>query len=449
MEYIIIALLIAILVAVIILIAKVFGNNSNSSEINILNNLNDLKNDISGKHNLEKEQINSVDKNISEKFNTYTQNNYNQLKQANDNMIQSLSTADKNTKDNLNSIKLTLSEQLTMSDKRFQGFASDTFTKLEAMRETINKNLTSIQQDNNKRLEEMKQVVDEKLQDTLNKRISESFKIVNERLEQVYKGLGEMQTLAQGVGDLKKVLTNVKSRGILGEIQLGAILKEILAPEQYEENIVTDKNTSNRVEFAVKLPTDSGETIYMPIDSKFPGDTYRNLQEAYEAGNKEQIDACAKLLVSTIKAEAKDIRDKYIDPPNTTEFGILFLPFEGLYAEAVNRGLVEELQRTYRINIAGPSTMAALLNSLQMGFKAFAIQKRSGEVWKVLGAVKTEFTKFSDVISAAQKKINDANSELDKLVGTRTRMIQNKLKAVEAVDYTESAKILEISDDEI
>lgn len=443
MPYITIGLLIINLTATIVLIIKTSKANLSKTENTLINSLNNVKNELDGKINSLSEQIKSVDSNISEKFSTYTQNSYLQFRQINDNMIHNLMTADKNSTDKLSSISTTLTDQLTMSDKRFQGFASDTFTKLEAMRDTINKSLTSMQQDNNRKLDEMKQVVDEKLQDTLNKRINESFKIVNERLEQVYKGLGEMQTLAQGVGDLKKVLTNVKSRGILGEIQLGAILKEILSKEQYDENVATVKGSKNVVEFAIKLPTDNGDYIYLPIDSKFPGDSYRNLQEAYENGNKEMIDAAAKQLIATMKAEAKDIRDKYISSPDTTEFGIMFLPFEGLYAEAVNRGLVEELQRNYHVNIAGPSTMAALLNSLQMGFKAFAIQKRSGEVWKVLGAVKTEIDKFADVITAAQRKINDANSELDKLITTRTRMIQSKLKSVEAVTYTDSLKLLE------
>jgi DNA recombination protein RmuC len=289
----------------------------------------------------------------------------------------------------------------------------------------------------------MRATVDEKLQKTLESRMTQSFQLVNERLEQVYKGLGEMQSLAQGVGDLKKVLSNVKTRGILGEIQLGAILEEILSPEQYDKNVITKKGSKTFVEFAIKIPTEKGDHIYLPIDSKFPGDTYKSLQDAYDSGSAENVQAAASQLLARIKQSAKDIRDKYIDPPNTTEFAILFLPFEGLYAEAVNRGLVSDLQKDYRVNIAGPSTMAALLNSLQMGFHAMAIQKRSGEVWKVLGAVKTEFDKFSDVLETTQQRLNQANDELDKLVGARTRKIRQKLSSVERIDETTAAQLLD------
>ena len=246
-----------------------------------------------------------------------------------------------------------------------------------------------------------------------------------------------MQTLAVGVGDLKKVLSNVKTRGILGEIQLGAILSEILTKEQYEENIATKKGSKNVVEFAIKLPSDGAGTVYLPVDSKFPGDTYSALRDAVESCDKQRIESAQKALVQRIKGEAKDIHDKYIDPPNTTEFAIMFLPFEGLYSEVVNMGLVEVLQREYKVNIAGPSTMAALLNSLQMGFKTLAVQKRSAEVWKILGGVKTEFDKFNDVLVMTQQRLDQANKELDKLVGVRTRQIQRQLKDVESVSLSE------------
>lgn len=307
--------------------------------------------------------------------------------------------------------------------------------------ETVDKHLQG-------KLDEMRALVDEKLQQTLNQRLGESFKLVNDRLEQVYKGLGEMQNLAQGVGDLKKVLSNVKTRGILGEIQCGAILQEILAPEQYATNIATRAGSRDVVEFAVKLPAAGGGFVYLPIDSKFPGETYGYLRDAYENGDPEAVDSCAKALITTIKNEAKDIRDKYLDPPNTTDFAILFLPFEGLYAEAVNRGLVEILQRDYHVNIAGPSTLAALLNSLQMSFRAFAIQKRSGEVWQVLGAVKTEFDKFAGALAAAQSRITQAGDELDKLVGTRTRRMQQRLKNVTELNPDQAAQILEMDGNE-
>ena len=336
-------------------------------------------------------------------------------------------------------------ERLTSLENRMKTFSLENEQKLENIRQTMEKKLSYIQEDNNKQLEGMRKTVDEKLQNTLEEKMNKSFELVNQRLEQVYKGLGEMQTLAVGVGDLKKVLTNVKTRGIVGEIQLGAILSEILSPEQYDENVATKKNSKNVVEFAVKLPAEDDGFIYLPIDSKFPGDTYAALRDAIDEGDKDKIALAAKALSTTIKNEAKDIRDKYIDPPNTTEFAIMFLPFEGLYSEVVNRGLVEELQRKYKVNVAGPSTMAALLNSLQMGFKTLAVQKRSAEVWEVLGAVKTEFDKFNDVLVATQQRINQANNELDKLVGVRTRQIQRKLSGVQKL---EDNSILELSDGE-
>mgnify|MGYP002729752406 FL=1 len=322
-------------------------------------------------------------------------------------------------------------------EQRLHSFSSGNAQSLENIRRSVDEKLESIRRENLRQLDEMRQTVDEKLQKTLEEKMNKSFSLVNERLEQVYKGLGEMQTLAVGVGDLKKVLSNVKTRGILGEIQLGAILSEILSKEQYEENIATKKGSKNVVEFAIKLPSDGAGTVYLPIDSKFPGDTYSALREAVESGDRQSIESAKKALVQRIKGEAKDIHDKYIDPPNTTEFAIMFLPFEGLYSEVVNMGLVEVLQREYKVNIAGPSTMAALLNSLQMGFKTLAVQKRSAEVWKILGGVKTEFDKFNDVLVMTQQRLDQANKELDKLVGVRTRQIQRQLKDVESVNLSE------------
>ena len=323
-------------------------------------------------------------------------------------------------------------EKMSQLEERIKTFSLENEQKLENIRLSVEKRLEYLQSDNNRQLEKMRETVDEKLQKTLEEKMNKSFSLVNERLEQVYKGLGEMQNLAVGVGDLKKVLSNVKTRGILGEIQLKSILSEILSPEQYEENIATKKGSKNVVEFAIKLPADDDGVVYLPIDSKFPGDTYANLRDAIEKGDKNEIDTAAKILVATIKSEAKDIHDKYIDPPNTTEFAIMFLPFEGLYSEVVNRGLVEILQRDYKVNIAGPSTMAALLNSLQMGFKTLAVQKRSAEVWEVLGGVKQEFDKFNEVLVATQQRLDQANKELDKLVGVRTRQIQRKLKNIQS-----------------
>ncbi len=322
--------------------------------------------------------------------------------------------------------------QVAQLEERFKTFSLQNEQKLELIRETVEKRLQFMQEDNNRKLDQMRQTVDDKLQKTLEEKMNKSFALVNERLEQVYKGLGEMRTLAVGVGDLKKVLSNVKTRGILGEIQLGSILREILSPEQFEENVATKPKSSERVEFAVKLPAEDEGFIYLPIDSKFPGDTYAALQDAYESGSPERVESAAKTLLSTLKKEAKDIRDKYISTPYTTEFAIMFLPTEGLYAEAVNRGMVEVLQRDYKVNIAGPSTMAALLNSLQMGFKTLAVQKRSAEVWQILGSVKTEFDKFNDVLLLTQQRLDQANAELDKLVGVRTRQICRKLSGVQA-----------------
>lgn len=325
-------------------------------------------------------------------------------------------------------------QQLSSLEKRMENLSNSNEMRLDKIRETVESRLEYLQSDNNKKLDQMRVIVDEKLQKTIDDKMTRSFALVNERLEQVYKGLGEMQTLAVGVGDLKKVLSNVKTRGILGEIQLGAILKEILSPEQYEENVVTKKSSRNPVEFAVKLPNDNNSAVYLPIDSKFPADTYQALLNAQDNGNKDEIATAVKALITRIKSEAKDIHEKYIDPPNTTEFAIMFLPCEGLYAEAVNRGLVEILQREYKVNIAGPSTMAALLNSLQMGFKTLAVQKRSAEVWNVLSSVKTEFDKFEDVLTMTQQRLNQANSELDKLVGVRTRQIKRKLSNVSVIN---------------
>lgn len=339
-------------------------------------------------------------------------------------------------------LQTALTAQMMQMEKRIQSFALENETKLETIRSTVEKRLAYIQQDNNAKLEQMRHTVDEKLQKTLDDKMNQSFQMINQRLEQVYKGLGEMQTLAVGVGDLKKVLSNVKSRGILGEIQLGAILSEILAPEQYDVNVSTKKDSRNFVEYAVKLPNEDGSFVWLPIDSKFPSDAYTQLLDAYDSGSPEAVQAAVSVLQNRIRSFGKDIRDKYISPPETTEFAIMFLPFEGLYAEVVNRGMVEMLQREYRVNIAGPSTMAALLNSLQMGFKTFAIHKRSGEVWDLLGAIKTEFDKFGSVLAATQQRLEQAGNELDKLVGVRTRQIQRKLKNVTRLTEPQTAQLL-------
>lgn len=319
---------------------------------------------------------------------------------------------------------------------------------LENIRRSMTGQLDGIRQENTHQLEQMRQTVDEKLQKTLNDRISQSFQLVNQRLEQVYQSLGEMKTLANDVGSLQRVLSNVKTRGVMGEMQLGAILEQILSPEQYEANVKTRPGSTNFVEYAVKLPGDGSGTVWLPIDAKFPADAYNQLLEASESGDPERVRAAGSVLEQRVRSFAKDIRDKYLAPPYTTDFGIMFLPTEGLYAEVVRRGLVDVLQRDYRVNIAGPTTMAALLNSLQMGFRTLAIQKRSGEVWKVLGAVKTEFEKFGGVIQAAQQRLEQANTELDKLVGVRTRQIQRKLDKVTSLSEEDSVALLEDGSEE-
>ncbi len=339
-----------------------------------------------------------------------------------------------------------LDNRLRELNTRFSNMAVENEQKLENIRLSMEKKIGELTNDNNRQLEEMRKTVDEKLQKTLDDRITQSFKLVNDRLEQVYKGLGEMQNLAAGVGDLKKVLSNVKTRGILGEVQLGAILEQILSPEQYAENVVTKSTGADRVEFAVKLPGDDDRTVWLPIDAKFPADSYSRLVDAYETGDAAAIEEAAKSLERVIKSEAKDIHTKYIEPPYTTDFGIMFLPFEGLYAEVVRRGLLEVLQREYKVNIAGPTTMAALLNSLQMGFKTLAIQKHSSEVWEVLGAVKTEFANFSKVLGNARNRLRMADEELEKLIGTRTRAIERKLRGVESLTASDSAEVLELAD---
>ncbi|EFB76151.1 RmuC domain protein [Subdoligranulum variabile DSM 15176] len=336
--------------------------------------------------------------------------------------------------------------QLTMLENRLKNLEDSNATRLDGVRGALVQGLNVIRADNNKKLDEIRGTVEEKLQDTLQKRINDSFRTVSAQLEQVYKGLGEMQNLAADVGSLKQVLSGVKTRGILGEVQLGAILEQILAPGQYETNVATVPGSNNRVEFAVKLPGQSG-TVWLPIDAKFPGDTYAHLQAAQQRGDAAATAAMRKALYSVLRQEAKDIHDKYIEVPYTTSFGILFLPFEGLYAEVVSSGVTETLQRDYQITVAGPSTMAALLNALQMGFRTLAIQKRSGEVWTVLGAVKTEFEKFGAGLQQMQRHLNQTGSDLEELIGPRSRAITRKLEAVQQLDPDTAAGLLGIQED--
>lgn len=319
--------------------------------------------------------------------------------------------------------------------------------KLENIRSTMERQMTLLQQDYRVQMENIRETVDVRLEKTLDSRITQSFRLVQEQLAQVSRGLGEMRSLTNQVGDLNRVLSNVKTRGILGEYQLKGILEEILSPGQYEENVKTNRNYGGYVEFAVKLPGDDLREIYLPIDAKFPGDVYSRLVDARQVGEASAITAAQRDLTNTIKKSAADIKAKYIDPPNTTDFAIMFLPFEGLYTEVISLGLLETLQREYKVNIAGPTTMAALLNSLQMGFKTLAIQKRSGQVWRTLEAVKTEFTKFEDGLVSMKRKLEQTGNELDKLIGTRVNQINRKLKDVSTVDGQESLARLGISED--
>lgn len=329
--------------------------------------------------------------------------------------------------DNLAGVRTSISSGNLQSEERFKSFES----ALNEQLRTLDASLRSIRETTETQLDAIRGIVNEKLQQALNERLSESFKIVDERLAEVHKGLGEMQTLASGVGDLKKVLSNVKTRGILGEIQLRSILDEILSPEQFTVNFDPGKGTKERVEFAVKLPNSSDKPVYLPIDSKFPYDKYAALVDAYDSGDASSVSAAQKELRTSLFGFAKDIQTKYINPPLTTSFAIMFLPTEGLYSEAVRLGMIEELQSKHKVNIAGPSTMAALLNSFQMGFRTLAIQKQSGEVWELLGQIKKEFGNFDKALSNAKKSLDDANSSLDDLIGKRTRAIIGKLNKIE------------------
>ncbi|WP_034045755.1 DNA recombination protein RmuC [Wocania ichthyoenteri] len=316
--------------------------------------------------------------------------------------------------------------------------------RIKEVKETVENQLKEIREDNAKQLNEVRKTVDEKLQKTLNERLTQSFETVGKQLKSVQEGLGEMKNLATDVGGLKKVLSNVKMRGGIGEVQLAMLLEQILAPDQYEANVKTKKGSSATVEFAIKLPgkNEDESVVWLPVDAKFPKDVYEKLQEAYEDGDLDKIQFAQKELDNTIKKMAKDISEKYIDPPNTTDFGIMFLPFEGIYAEVVRKAsLLETLQRDFKIIVTGPTTLAAILNSLQMGFKTLAIQKRSSEVWHVLGAVKKEFENFGGMMSKAQNNIRTGLNQLDDVMGVRTRAIQRKLKDVTSLDEIDTTKV--------
>ncbi len=336
--------------------------------------------------------------------------------------------------------------QLEIFSQQLTTLTSQSIQKLDKILETVDLHLRNLHEDHNRQLELIRTTVDEKLQDTLEKRLGESFRLVSERLEMVQKGLGEMQTLAAGVGDLKKVLTNIKTRGTFGEIQLGSLLEQILSPEQYAVNVATKHDSANRVEFAIKLPgqdENRSHVVWLPLDAKFPQEDYLRLLEAQEQGNPTAVEEAARQLDRTVREMAKNIRDKYLDPPNTTDFGIMFLPAEGLYAEVLRRtGLVEALQRDFKVVITGPTTLAALLNSLQMGFRTLAIEKRSSDVWSLLGAVKTEFTTFGGILEKTHKKLQEASNIIEK-AATRSRSIERRLKNVQEMPASDTETLIE------
>ena len=435
-DYILLALLIVVAVLNIVILL------TNSKNKNLADKFADLENDV--KDYMDRSQRDTIDSvarqmELSSKSTRETQIALATRDSERFNMFS------QTTNDSLDTLRKTVSDMTNSLDSRMTAFQKQTTAQMETIRQSTEKRMADMQASNEKKLEEMRRTVDEKLQKTLEERINQSFKLVSDRLDQVYKSLGEMQKVGAGVEDLKKVLSNVKTRGILGEVQLGAILEEILSPEQYEVNIATKKGSADRVEFAVKLPGEGETPVYLPIDAKFPLDAYQNLLDAYDSADPQQLQQAVKELKTRIKGFGKDIHNKYIDVPNTTEFAIMFLPVEGLYAEAVKRGLVEELQKD-KINLAGPTTMAALLNSLQMGFRTLAIQKSSGQVWKVLGEVKTEFEKFETVLDKAQQRMQQASQELDSLVGTRTRAINRKLRDVSEYTALDSENISKISE---
>ena len=414
MEYLLLALSFITLFAVVYLLFQK-GNTDISSLENIFYKR------VQGEFQLNREELS---KNLKE--------NRNELIQSIERLNETLT---KKAKDDREELRTTLKDFEATFAKNVETFNTLQKEKFDQMRVKQEEMIKTTEL----RLERMRETVDEKLHKTLEERLGKSFEMVTKQLLVVQKGLGEMQTIASGVGDLKKVLTNVKTRGVLGEIQLGNILEEIMAPDQYESNVKTKSGSDALVEYAVKLPgrNPQDKSVYLPIDAKFPQEDYVRLQSAYEAGDSIAVEVSLKALLQAVKKFAKDISTKYIDPPNTTDFGIMFLPVEGLFAEVVRQpDMIAFLQREYKIVVTGPTTLAAMLNSLQMGFKTLAIQKRSSEVWKVLAAVKKEFSTFGGVLEKAQKKINEANNEIENLVGTRTRMMQSKLKNVEQLEVS-------------
>jgi DNA recombination protein RmuC len=378
----------------------------------------------------------------------FNQQTVDSTKENRNELSKSLKSFEENFSENIKNLNDLLRQNFGDFNKQQIDLNGQATENIKNVEKTIEKNLKSIREDSTIQLNEMRKTVDEKLQTTLEKRLGESFKQVSDRLEQVHKGLGEMQNIAIGVGDLKKVLSNVKTRGVLGEYQLENILEQILTPDQYAKNVATKKGSQANVEFALKLPgKEEGKEVWMPIDSKFPIEDYDRLLDAFDKGEKEGIESAQKVLLKKIESFAKSISEKYIDPPHTTDFGIMFLPVESLYAEVLRHpGLFEILQRKYKITVTGPTTLSALLNSLQMGFRTLAVQKRSSEVWDILKAVKFEFKEFSGVLSKVHKQLNTASGTLETLRTTRTNVMERKLKDVETFTALESKEILELPD---
>lgn len=425
MEILIVILLVIILIALIFLLIRT-GKNS------LLLPVNELEKKVTG---LETSIRNEFFQNRAELSNNFKDSRSESGKNIKD-FADSQNESLRNLQEQINNDMKYNREELSKTLKSFEESFSN---NIKGLSDTLENRLKALQEDNNLKLEKMRETVDEKLQSTLEKRLGESFKLVSERLELVHKGLGEMQNLAVGVGDIKKVLSNIKTKGVLGEYQLENILDQLLTPEQYSKNVKTKSGSNSTVEFAVKMPgrEDREKMVWLPVDSKFPTEDYQHLLDAYEQGNADAITEARKFMVKRIKDSAKDIRDKYLDPPNTTDFAIMFLPFEGLFAEVLNNtGLFETVQRDFKITITGPTTLSALLNSLQMGFRTLAIEKRSSEVWEILGAVKTEFGKFGEVLRKTRKKLEEATNTIDD-AGARTRVIERKLKDVQVFPAVE------------
>lgn len=369
----------------------------------------------------------------------------NNIKIFQDNLSQNQKNLEQSLTQSEESLEKRILELISQLDNRMTEISKMQESKLEQIKNNTENQIKAMQEDNNKQLDKMRETVDEKLAKTINERFEQSFKVLSSQLESVHKSLGEMQNVATNVGNLTKVLSNVKTTGIFGEVQLGAIFDQLLTPEQYDINVITG-DSRDPVEYAIKLPgQNDGEFVYLPVDSKFPLTVYSDLCNAYENNEFDAVKQKREQLKNTIKSMAKDIKEKYIYPPKTTDFAVMFLPIEGLYAEISKMGLIEELQSKFKVTIAGPTTMSALLNSLQMGFRTLAISKKSGEVWKILGAVKTEFSKYNDIVNKIRSKFESTSKDFDALVGTRTRMIESKLKTVEKLDSTETQNILGIT----